>query len=568
MYAYKIQNNRQRQKSIRENGNKNKSRSIITYKNSNINPKQKNNYIYQMKKEMYVKRQEDQNPFIKKISRNTKQKSIDNSIYNQNNIYLNASMNFHNPPKNQKKVLKNIKNSGNKNSSNNIFTFKETTKNSFNKNNLNIITNNIKNTQYQKTQNLTTNSNYSLFSFSNLVNEPTLSNEKFEESKDNFYENDNIKLYNGKILTTYVQIDDLTPIPNRIGAKQHYLAEYDYDEAKRAAVTCRRIEYSYNLRNVVKSEISLDEIIYIQRWWREILRKRNRKRNNELLKELKIQERLRLSNIQNYIKFLNKIHYIYTMHLVKKFIYRLKIKFGKLYYKNLFNRNASKIQNAYRLYVLRKKLGFKYLLKRLAFKMKKRKMFYAFDIFTTTMNKLIKLQHFIKYYLLKKKESYYLKMANDVHPFMYYYLKYGIGSNDETIYLINDKIKGFLNMVQKWKNFTRSKKILKSMLFLENIKFILKKKYFIYFILRIVERVNSMITYFLLKPLMKDIIYIYYRNKMSKIILRWKASVNLFKRRDILAMNFILKLVNNFAFKPFIKQIRQKIYEDEEIEDL
>ena len=77
-----------------------------------------------------------------------------------------------------------------------------------------------------------------------------------------------------------------------------------------------------------------------------------------------------------------------------------------------------------------------------------------------------------------------------------------------------------------------------------------------------------MITYFLLKPLMKDIIYIYYRNKMSKIILRWKASVNLFKRRDILAMNFILKLVNNFAFKPFIKQIRQKIYEDEEIEDL
>ena len=86
MYAYKIQNNRQRQKSIRENGNKNKSRSIITYKNSNINPKQKNNYIYQMKKEMYVKRQEDQNPFIKKISRNTKQKSIDNSIYNQNNI--------------------------------------------------------------------------------------------------------------------------------------------------------------------------------------------------------------------------------------------------------------------------------------------------------------------------------------------------------------------------------------------------------------------------------------------------------------------------------------------------
>ena len=72
-----------------------------------------------------------------------------------------------------------------------------------------------------------------LFSFSNIVNEPTSSNDKLEESKDNFYENDNFKQSNGKVYTTFVQIDDLTPIPDRIGAKQHYLAEYDYDEAKR-----------------------------------------------------------------------------------------------------------------------------------------------------------------------------------------------------------------------------------------------------------------------------------------------------------------------------------------------
>jgi hypothetical protein len=569
MYAYKVTNNRQ--KSVREKGYKNKSRSIIMDRNSNINPKQKNNYMYQMKKEINYKRQDDPNLYDKKTSRNNKQKSIDNSIYNQNSIYHNSSMINNNLQKYQKKALKHTKKSSNnnnyKNITNNIYTLKESNKKSINKNSLSIITNSIKNSQYQKSQNLTTNSNCSLFSFSNIVNEPTSSNDKFEESKDNFYDivdNNNIKIHNNKVLTTFVQIDDLTPIPDRVGAKQHYLAEHDYDEAKRAAVTCRRIEYSYNLRNVIKSEISLEEIITIQRWWREILRKRN----VQLLKELQIQERIKLNDIQNYILFINKIHYIYTMHLVKKFIYRLKIKFGKLYYKNIFNRNSSKIQNAYRLYILKKKLLFKALLKRLEYKMKKRKMLYSLDIFIMDMNKLIKLQNFIKYYLMKKKESYYLTMAHNVHPFMYYYLKFGIGNNDKYICLIKDKTDGFLIMVQKWKNFTRSKKLLKSLLFLENIKFILRKKYFIFFILRIVERINSMMTYFLLKPLMNDILYIYYRKKMEKIIQRWKACVKLYRRRDILALNFILKLVNNYVFKPFIKQLKRKIYEDGEIEEL
>ena len=559
MHSYKIGNNSQ--KSVRENIKQNKSRSIVTYRNPNINSKQKNNYINYMKKEILRKRQEDQNLYNKKTSRNTKQKSIDNTIYNQN-IYQNSSINYNNPS--QKKVLKQSKKTNNKNNINNINSFRDSNKKSFNKNNLNIITNNIKNSQYQKSQNLTNNSNCSLFSFSNIVNEPTSSNEKLEESKDNFYENDNFKQSNGRVFTTFVQIDDLTPIPDRIGAKQHYLAEYDYDEAKRAAVTCRRIEYSYNLRNVIKSEICLDEVITIQRWWREILKKRN----IELLKELQIQERLKLSNIQNYILFINKIHYIHTMFLVKKFIYKLKIKYGRLFYKNLFNRNAAKIQNAYRQYIFRKILKLQALLKRLAYKKKKRQLLYYLSAFVMNMNKLIKLQNFIKYYLLKKKESYYLKTANEVHPYMYYYLKYGIGNNDKNLDLIQYKKNEFLNMVNKWKNFVSSKKLLKSMLFLENIKFIIRKKYFIYFILRIVERINSMITYFLLKPLMKDIFYIYYRKKMEKVILRWKASVKLLKRRDILALNIILKLVSKFAFKPFVKQIKKRTNENKEIEEL
>ena len=566
MYAYRIPNNRQ--KSVRENGHKNKSRSIITYKNSKINSKQNNNYINQMKKEILGKpRQEEQNLYNKKANRKTKQKSIDESKYNKNNKNLIHNSSIINNNNYQKNILKQPK-KNNKENTNNAFILKESNKNSFNKinniNNLNLITSNLKNTNYQKNQNLTTNSNYSLFSFSNAINEPSTTNEKGEESRDNFYDNDNIKLSNGKIVTTFVQIDDLTPIPDRIGAKQHYLAEYDYDEAKRAAVTCRRIEYSYNLRNVIKSEICLDEIITIQRWWRKILRKRN----NELLKELKMQEKIKINNIQSYILFLNKLHYIYTMYLVKKFMNRLKIKYGKLFYKNLFNRNAEKIQNAYRSFVSRKKKEFQNLLKKLAYKKKKIKLFYNLDVFILNMNRIIKLQNFIKYYLLKKKESYYLKMANDIHPFMYYYLKYGIGNNDKTINIIKNKINGFIVMTKKWKNFVRSKKLLKALLFMENIKFILRKKYFIYFILRIVERINSMITYFLLKPLMKDILYIYYRKKLENIILRWKIYVKKIKRRDILALNIILKLVSKFAFKPFIKKLKKKNNKHEEIEEL
>ena len=100
-----------------------------------------------------------------------------------------------------------------------------------------------------------------------------------------------------------------------MGGTQNTYADYDYNEAKRAAVTCRRIEYSYNLRNVIKSEICLDEVIMIQRWWRNILRRKN----EELLKDLKIIEKININNIQRYILFLNKIHYVYVLHLLNDF---------------------------------------------------------------------------------------------------------------------------------------------------------------------------------------------------------------------------------------------------------
>ncbi len=563
MYSYKPQNHKQ--KSVKGNVFKNRSRSIITYNKPIINSKLNTNYIIQMKKELLGRPQEDQVLYNSKASRNTKQKSIDNSIYNQkvnqNSISYNNNNNY-NYNYNQSFIQKLTKHNNNNNNIinyNNVITVKEP-KNNLKKKYLYISTNtnNIKNVpQFLKSQNLTSNSNYSVFSFSGVVNDPSVSHEMLEESKDNFYDYDNYKVINPKHLTTYVQIDDLTPIPDRIGTKQHYLSEHEYEEAKRAAVTCRRIEYSYNLRNIIKSEISLDEIITIQRWWRDIIRKRN----IELLKEIKILEKIKLKDLKQYIFSLERLYSVYTGHLKQKFINRLKIKFGKLYYKNLFNRKAAKIQKAYRTFVLRRQLKKEYrlkaLFKKLQFQKDKKNLFDFLNSFTDKMQKLIRLQNFIKYYLLKRKESYYLKMANDIHPMMYYYLKYGIGNNDKNMNLIKKKKEGLLNMVQNWKKFAKSKKLLRNYIFMDNITFIVKKKYFVFFLLRIVERINSMITYFLLKPLMKDILYIYYRKKLEKAIIIWKAEVKKMRRRDTLALNLIFKIIDGFAFKPFIKQTKK-----------
>ena len=556
MYPYKPQ--KHKQKSGKGNGYKNRSRSIIAYNKPIINSKQNSSTINQMKRELLGRPQEDQVFNTKKASRNTKIKSIDNSIYNQKMNQNSISHNNNYYKISNKKIPQQYNNYVN-----NIITEKEP-KNNLKKKYLYIATNNTKNAP--QIQNLTSNSNYSVFSFSNNINEQSSINDKFEESKDNYYDYyENYKISNPKRLTTYVQIDDLTPIPDRIGAKQHYLAEYDYDEAKRAAVTCRRIEYSYNLRNIIKSEISLDEIITIQRWWRDILRKREL----ELLRELKMQEKIQLNDLHKYNLFIGKIYYIYARHLLNRFFNRLKIKYGKLYYKNLFNRKAVKIQNAYRTFIsqrkLKNQLRLRALLKKNKFQLMKKNILNELNSFTNIMKKIIRLQNFIKYYLLKKKEAYYLKMANNINPMMYYYLKYGIGTNDKNLFLIKQKKHGFLNMIQIWKKFTKSKKLLKCWMFMENVKFIVKKKFFVYFILRIVERINSMITYFLLKPLMKDILYIYYRERVGEKVIIWKTLVKKMRRRDTLAINLICKIINVFTFKPFIKQVKkQKMIKNED----
>ena len=310
--------------------NRNKSTKIIDNKNikSSVNSvssitgyNKKSNYT-SFKKEINSKNNEESNFSNNRKSHHFSQKSIDSLLQNNKMRTLTNSINNNN---------KNLANSINK---------KKLTNTKFNQTNIYIPKNipkkkNIKRHSSIERNKLNNNFNDKQSKKKSLPNistpyiqtDKSYSKEFYLDSNGSIYENELNIIDKKNIVTTLVQIEDLTKIPDRIGSIQNKYADYDYNEAKRAAVTCRRIEYSYNLRNVIKSEICLDEIIIIQRWWRDILRKKN----EELSKELKILNKININNIQKYIDFLNKIHYIYAMHLLSEFINKLKIGYGKLF---------------------------------------------------------------------------------------------------------------------------------------------------------------------------------------------------------------------------------------------
>ena len=166
------------------------------------------------------------------------------------------------------------------------------------------------------------------------------------------------------------------------------------------------------------------------------------------------------------------------------------------------------------------------------------------------------MQNFIKYNILRKNEKYRLKCAHEIHPFIYFLLKYKIPLNPKSIRKYKQKRARFMIFVQKWINFHKYKKLIKCMMFIENIKFIIKKKFFIYFILRLVERINAMITYFLLQPLMKNIFRNYYLRKIKRTFLIWKKNDTKLKNKYKLAWNLIAKIIKVYSLDYFKKNIK------------
>ena len=541
--------------------NRNKSTKIIDNKNikSNVNSvssitgyNKKSNYT-SFKKEINSKNNEESNFSNNRKSHHFSQKSIDNLLQNNKMLTLTNSINNNN---------KNLANSINK---------KKLTNTKFNQTNIYIPKNipkkkNIKRHSSIERNKLNNNFNDKQSKKKSLPNistpyiqtDKSYSKEFYLDSNGSIYENELNIIDKKNIVTTLVQIEDLTKIPDRIGSIQNKYADYDYNEAKRAAVTCRRIEYSYNLRNVIKSEICLDEIIIIQRWWRDILRKKN----EELSKELKILNKININNIQKYIDFLNKIHYIYAMHLLSEFINKLKIGYGKLYYKNYFSKFALRIQKVFRTYISNinnsRKLKLANLLNKVVYNRKKSHLIDELKKVSNVINKIKFLQNFIKYNILRKNEKYRLKCAHEIHPFIYFLLKFKIPLNPKSIRKYKQKRARFMIFVQKWINFHKYKRLIKCMMFIENIKFIIKKKFFIYFILRLVERINAMITYFLLQPLMKNILRIYYLRKIHINFMIWKKNDAKLKHKNNLAWNLISKIIKAYTLDDLIKNIKNR----------
>ena len=196
-------------------------------------------------------------------------------------------------------------------------------------------------------------------------------------------------------------------------------------------------------------------------------------------------------------------------------------------------------------------------LRRLFYKKKKREFLNRLKECGNIINQIKFLQNYIKYYLLRHNFNYRLKCAHEIHPFMYFLLKYKIPFNKKSIIRYKRKRKRFLIFVEKWINFHKYKKMIKYMMFLENIQFIIKKKFFIFFFLRLVERINAMITYFLLQPLMKDILQNYYLRKVKIFFNIWKINDNKMKERNNLAKNLLAKIVKIFTINSLIKKINE-----------
>ena len=541
-------NKRNRNKSIKITDNKN-IKSNINAVNSIGFSNTKSNLI-STKKEIISKNNEESNFISKKSNNQLKKKSIDNLLQKNKMFNLTNSIN-RNSLILQNQIEQKNSNNSKINQTNNYIPKNIANRNSIKRQsfieypNLNRIIN--EKTKKKSCPNIT--SPY-------IPTDKSYSKEIYLDSNGSIYESDLIKNDKKNIVTTFVQIEDLTKIPERKEGTPNKYADYDYNEAKRAAVTCRRIEYSYNLRNVIKSEISLDEIIIIQRWWRDILRKRN----EQISKELRILDKINVNNIQKYILFLNKINYIYTMHLLNDYFNKLKIGYGKLYYKNYFGRFATKIQKAFKAYKSEKindgKLKLANLLNKVIFNRNKIQLMNKLKKAMNIINKIKILQNFIKYNILRKNEIYRYKCAHEIHPFIYFLLKYKIPLNPKSIRKYKQKRARFMIFVQKWINFHKYKKMIKYMMFIENIEFIIKKKFFIYFILRLVERINAMITYFLLQPLMKNILRNYYLRKIKRTFLIWKKNDTKLKNKYKLAWNLIAKIIKVHSLDYFKKNIK------------
>ena len=224
-----------------------------------------------------------------------------------------------------------------------------------------------------------------------------------------------------------------------------------FNKAKDAARVVRRLQYSYSMRvNILLSKpIFQKNAKIIQNWYRSI---KFIKINTP--KIVKIQAFVRGMMIR---KAFNEVRNLYERIL--PFIYEIdKIisrKFAKLFFDKLIPRfglrtiiKLSKIKNNKIINAL-SKFATKQKIKREIYSLStkvKKKCCYTKETFDySTRTKILKLQSWLKSYLMHNNEKTMLKYANEYNPKLYYYLKYGKNKD-----LLRKKLKKLREYVLKF----------------------------------------------------------------------------------------------------------------------
>ena len=236
-----------------------------------------------------------------------------------------------------------------------------------------------------------------------------------------------------------------------------------FNKAKDAARVVRRLEYSYSMRvNILLSKpIFQKNAKVIQNWYRSI---KFIKVNTP--KIVKIQAFVRgmmirkaFKEVKNLYKhdlpFIKQIDTIISRRYAKIFLDKMIPRFGIRILIKLAKIKCDKIIDALSRYNRRQK----YIRTNFSISTKlKRKCCYIKEIYDWgTRIKILKLQSYIKSCLMHRNEKILHRYANEYHPKLYYYLKYG--KNRDLLKKKLKKFREYFNKMKELKIKTKYKKL-------------------------------------------------------------------------------------------------------------
>jgi hypothetical protein len=511
------------------------------------------------------------NYFLTKISSGTQiieeEEKLTETILNKkkNEILLekNSSKNFEHlkPP-----IMKNLKNNNiaynkiPKNEQRSQANSKNQSRS--NSNNRSALTKNINKSQKSSAKTLNT---------SVTSEKPILKNDKSViniVNKKNISKNPHFKNLENKI-DLIKQNMDLTPIPVKKN-KEHKVNVDEYQQAERAAVIIRRMEYSMNIKNL-KNQLSESENIYlqlafeakvitIQRWWRDIFI------NSEVrnLSSIKIQK-----SFLGYIARKRYMYVIRQINVVYPFMVELLRIIENCHQKKLFRilyhkcaiKSQEKIKGwkinmitkTIRRFLQRKTMTFDQFFQRLLKKIIPLKKIFLkkLKINLIQIKKLIILQAQIRRFLYK------VELMNDGKQggssLLFIYFKYY--QKDLNAYQ-SEKNK-FLQVCKKLKFIALRSKYQK---FFDVIKVMMFKRCYITFFYDFKKR---LISYRIVKLRIKmisrnfrDIVPIFKRSFIRQYFFKWKIEMKKLKNLCLRAINFMKLVLNLQIYSPFISQLK------------